>query len=128
MTQLVGRNEGVEYVRGMVHQRESTGMEYPSDSNSRGNAKAVSNSENKSGNNYQRHAAGDVVEDEDKKAMGGMMGGRFGRPGMGFGGGRPMPGAMRKPMPAAAGAGAPPPESDAMKRGGSACRKSKRGM
>ena len=73
--ELVGKNEGISYVKSMVHQRAATGMEYPSDTNMRGNSKQC----------REYHAAGDMVGKADgdmvgkadgdmvKKAMGGMM-------------------------------------------------------
>ena len=64
MSQLVGRNEGVEYVKGMVRQSESTGMEYPKDSNMRGGAKAGGN---RGENDRHHHATGDMVQDDVMK-------------------------------------------------------------
>lgn len=58
MAQLVGTNEGVNYIKKMVHQRESTGMEYPSGTNMRGDCR-------------EHHASGDMVGSGMKKAMGG---------------------------------------------------------
>jgi hypothetical protein len=65
--ELVGKNEGISYVKGMVHQRESTGMQYPSDTNMRGGSRS----------HREHHAEGDMVGKADgdlvKKAMGGQM-------------------------------------------------------
>lgn len=91
MAQLIGRNEGVEYVKKMVHQRESVGMEYPSDTNMRGSSNRHHHAEgdmveadkdrsqkhsfgdmvNTVENAF--HADGDMVSSNNKKARGGMM-------------------------------------------------------
>jgi len=71
MAQLIGKNEGVDYVRGMVHQRPSHTMEYPSETNIRGNAKAAGR---RSEGERHHHATGGAVEAEiEKKRHGGMM-------------------------------------------------------
>jgi len=71
MAQLIGKNEGVDYVRGMVHQRASHTMEYPSDTNMRGGAKAAGR---RSEGERHHHATGGAVEAEiEKKRHGGMM-------------------------------------------------------
>ena len=82
MAQLVGRNKGVEYIKNMPHQRDSYGMEYPTDTNMRGGAKAGGN---RGENDIRRecHAEGDMIGRERgmghaegdmvEKKRGGMM-------------------------------------------------------
>ncbi len=72
--ELVGKNEGIAYVKGMVNQRESTGMQYPSDTNMRGGSRR----EHHASGDMVGKADGDMVKEADgdmvKKAMGGQMG------------------------------------------------------
>jgi hypothetical protein len=74
--ELVGRNEGIAFIKNSVGQRSSEGMQFPNDTNSRGASKL----------HREHHADGDVVGKADgdmvkkadgdlvKKAMGGPMG------------------------------------------------------
>jgi hypothetical protein len=76
MTQIVGRNEAIAYVDGMARQRDSEGMEYPTNTNMRGGARAGGS---RGENDRERHAAGDAVGADDEReahAMG-MDVGRF---------------------------------------------------
>ena len=100
MTQIVGRNEAIAYVDGMARQRDSEGMEYPTNTNMRGGARPGGS---RGENDRERHAAGDVVGKDEEREAHAM--------GMGVGMSR---GPMRRPMPQAE------PEA-AMKRGGN-CR------
>ncbi len=90
MTQILGKNEAIDYVNGMARQRDSEGMEFPTNTNMRGGARAGgSRGEN---DVRERHAAGDVVGEDDKPEAHAM--------GMGVGMRndsmrRPMPGAMK---------------------------------
>ncbi len=46
MATLIGKNEGIEYVHRMVNQRSSGQLDYPSETNIRGNAKPGHRDEN----------------------------------------------------------------------------------
>lgn len=64
MTQILGKNEAIDYVNGMARQRDSEGMEFPTNTNMRGGARAGgSRGEN---DVRERHAAGDVVGEDNK--------------------------------------------------------------
>lgn len=66
MTQLVGTNEGVAYVKKMVNQTSAGKMEYPSGTNMRGDTR-----EHHASGDMVGRAEGDMVE--CKKAFGGAI-------------------------------------------------------